>query len=373
MTLLDYLKLGSMGAPAATAQDPSSLLAYMGQGGDLSDFGDSENAPGQSNVYPYAPGSANSALIPDSTTDLPAPRPGMGSPVSQTPTQGIWDRIKAGLSQPGVAQALIAGGARMLDQAGPQRMLVSTGQAVGGGLDAGMGAFSQFRQQQEMDAYRGTVANARQTQAQANLQRELNDASDKANKPPVLQRIESGNQIITQQMDPRDGSWKTIATAPRFEPKTAPQPSMSAVIAPILAKMASGQPLTPAEQNAFNQYKSISPIDQMEQQILSGGDGSQPPATPAPGGPAPQAAPAPMAPAPAPMQQPVAPQPGVNRPAPASAPKQYQSLDGKTYSGISASYYMVRDAKSLLQKGANPAAVRQRLVSYGIDPSQAGL
>jgi hypothetical protein len=367
MNLLDYLKLTGMGAPASTAPDASTYLAYMGQGGDLSDMGGDDPVSAPGNVYPYAPGSTNSALVPDSTTSLPQPQTS-GAPVSTPSTPGIWDRIKSGLSQPGAAQTLLAMGASMLDQGGPQERPVGTGQAIGRSLNAGLSTFDQYRQRQALDQYHSTVAGARQTQAQADLQRALNDAADKAGKAPVVQRIESGDQIITQQMDPSDGSWHTIATAPRFEAKTPPQPTNASVIAPILGKIAAGQPLTAGEQKALDTYKSISPIDQLMQQELGGGSPSVQTPAPTPVQPAPQASVAPVQPNPRPQV------PTVQRPAPqAAAAGSYTTLAGRKVSGMTARYSQIQDAKTLVSKGADKNAVRQRLISYGIDPAAAGL
>jgi hypothetical protein len=98
-----------------------------------------------------------------------------------------------------------------------------------------------------------------------------------------------------RKMIPRD----QYAGQPTGVPPTPQQPSMASVIAPILEKVAKGEPLTPEQYKAYQMYAQTTPRAQMEQDIMGGGPAltTQPPAA-VPAQAAPSAAPA-AAPAPA--------------------------------------------------------------------------
>jgi len=123
---------------------------------------------------------------------------------------------------------------------------------------------------------------------------------DKPSAPHVRDFTE-GEQTVTRQYDPSTGQWREMSRGPRFSDRLG----MSDVIAPILQKVAQGQPITPAERQAIDTYQRMSPLDQIMRGAMGGGlPGASPqqaPQTPDAAPPMPPMADTPPAP-PAPVQ-----------------------------------------------------------------------
>src|ERR1041385_2520295 len=180
MKLLDYLKYSFLPADAF-GPSPEEQLASMSQGDSTSGGIPSidPSLPGIGGGYNLAPPMQNAAAKP--ITGAADSAPVYSAP--QAP--GFLDRLKALYSKPGAAEALLAFSAVMGKAGGASRLPVSTGEALGQGIEAGMGAYRQRQQDDFMNQSRQDENPARLQQATAEQQRAAAAAQADAQKPPV--------------------------------------------------------------------------------------------------------------------------------------------------------------------------------------------
>lgn len=140
-------------------------------------------------------------------------------------------------------------------------------------------------------------------------------------KAPVTRERKEGDQIIEEQWDASQGRYVEVSRAPRYKDES---PSVSAVVAPILAKVANGEPLTPGEQSVLDYQARVHELDQLLRREAGDMDFTRVPE------------------------------------APRDVPEQRGNVDTSQ---------VLQEARDAIAKGADPAKVQARLRELGVDPS----